>query len=246
MIPRVVLYSALVLALFHFTSGVDAQQCVAFNSTLLAPHPPQITIICQPNYNIWADDNTNVGQSFIFTQLEYLWEYFAELGYDPSESPVPESCIQSYVAFYCAQYYPPCTNGTSRSAVSVCATGCHNLTNACAKYLGYFTNATVTIPTTDTCDYTYSQSANCTFNYTAVDMEYWFGDGSSDPTLPPPTLSPPTQAPNCTNCLTSSEEEAILYPGGPLKGGILGAGLLVGLLMFVGAIGLFMKRQEKK
>jgi len=243
MLSKFTLYTAVVLALCYFTySPIAADTCVPWDLNNLHN-------VCTPNYTVFATQgNNSAGNIDIYNNVQLFFEYITLAGYDiakPELYPVPFACVKLYVAFYCSDAYPKCSDPSdSYDEVRACASACHDLETVCGPYKGWFLNASAPFPDETVCDFTYSQSADkCTFELSTADMYPWYGDGSgsAEPTDAPTPA--PTQAPN--NDYSSSEYNT-LYPGGTTKGGILGAGLLVGLLLFVGLIGLFMKHQEKK
>jgi len=247
MVSKVILYSAVVLALCYFSYtpifGVSADMCIPWNGTLL-----EYNAICTPNYTVFASEmNSSAGNVFIYNNMKLLFEYIEDMGLLDEMllnfKPIPYTCIKTWVAFYCSDYYPKCSDpNDSYNDVRACATSCHELISSCGPYQDWFTNSTAFFPQVSDCDYQYSQSSECTFELSSADLYSWYGDdsgGSIEPPTPSPTPSP-------FGSSESSSEFDTLYPGGPVKGGVLGAGLLVGLLLVIGLIGLFMKRQEKK
>lgn len=61
-----------------------------------------------PNVTVFAQDmNNSAGQDFILTQMNNLY-YLNQ--WDVAAPPVPRKCLQSYVAFWCADYYPQCSD----------------------------------------------------------------------------------------------------------------------------------------
>jgi len=233
---------SLVFFVAYVVPHINAQnQCAPFDATLLE-HP------CQPvNFTFVGNATSTMGSS-ISQSLNTLFESYE------NNPPVSFDCLKFYVAFYCSDYYPSCVNSTEGSNttdayqdVRACASACHGLIAECTSYLSLLSSNGLTIPSDADCDTTYSTDTQlCTFSLDNADMIFWYGSN----TPPPPTTTSTSTTgypyPTTTGGYYSSSESWDLYPGGTVRGGVLGAGMLVGLLLLVGLLGLFMKRQERR
>jgi len=229
---RIILLSFFAIIIYCcFISSTNAlsEECVPFNTTLSYA-------VCQPtNLTFSGDSQSDAGNS-IAVDMNTLFESFGEE--NDQNPPVPFACGKAYVAFFCSDYYPACSNPEDAfQDTRACATACQQLVTTCGPYAQYFTAAGLQLPSSSDCSVIYStDTQKCTYSINNANVLFWYGTNS-------PTTS---GTPSSTTGGSDSYVTINPYPGGALPGGLLAAGLLIILMGLVGLLSLFMKKQERK
>lgn len=228
---------ALVCALVCSAGFAEAAGCV--NITLPLPSALQG---CTANYSISSTYTNATATNYKVTQTMIgVYKNSTTMS-----MPIPKSCGNAYQRFYCNDIYPSCPSDSSKGyqQVRACKSACEALQVACAPWLSYFTsgksyiNADAYLPVPADCSI-YSEDASCS-NVDGANTDFFYPDES--PTEAP-TTQVPTKKPSGGG---SSDNNNNKYPGGATKGGILAAGLLVVIMAFIGLMGVFMKKQERR
>jgi len=192
-----------------------------------------------PKYTVPVDNLTTTGYTNgddIFTALG-LFSQNVPLSADDPKWLTFYPCMKTLANLWCSESYPMCPTNAAYPILPVCASVCRDVLTQCVYYsnpfMGNYTqyfnpSAMFQLPTSAFCSSL--PDTNCFTPGNSTDMGFFFG---SDP--PQNITITPTIAPG------------IVYPpGGPGKGGGIGAAILVAILAFIGALMLLMKKQDAR
>jgi len=206
--------------------------CEAYNHSLSTLQSTYI--LCTPEYLIPVGNLSYPQGDAIFTALQQWTEAYEDV---PPNWMYP--CFKAYANFYCADVYPACPTGNALPVLPVCRDVCTKVVELCNDTIAQYFNPKYgfTIPDDSFCDA--FPNGDCFIpdsNDTSV--AYFFGsDPPSNETIPTPTPSPP---------IIYITGGVVYPPGGPAKGGGIGAAVLVGILGFIGILMLIMKKQDSR
>jgi len=205
---------------------VETAQCATFNATLKYS-------VCNITHEVPLNASSSESGNVIVSSLDTIYEDNPDLAV-----PLPSSCVRMFVAFYCNQYYPVCVPDVELSALGVCASQCQELISACQSYLNLFNDSSVQLKIPSDCSQ-YSSSDYCTNGTESANIYFWFPDG-------PSTSSPNSGKHSSSSSGSWSNSDVVYPPGGPVSGGLIGAGMLVALMAMVFGLMIVMKRQDSK
>jgi len=210
--------------------------CVAYNYSKLAI---ATYFVCTPDYLIPVGNTSYSSGDAIFDAFKYWQEDYE---YAPDDWMYP--CFKAWANFWCAEAFPECPINNAVPVLPVCASECTKVIDLCNETIAQYFNPEYgyEIPTEALCaSLPDNTDVDCFLppaNSTSV--AYFFG---SDP---PGKPLPPTPSPTPEPIIYITGDSIVYPPGGPGKGGGIGAAVLVGILALIGLLMLVMKKQDAR
>lgn len=213
-------------------------ECATYNLSLVG----QITPVCQPDYTVPVGNLSYTEGSNIYVALiQWIQKYTGAT----DESGPPDwmyTCVKAWSNFWCTDVTPQCPAGNVIPVLPVCKSVCLEVINQCNETVAQYFNPNqqwgYVMPNDSVCSgLNNNPGVDCFIpSGTYTNLTFFFGCDppcnitATDAPTYPPYYNPGIQYP----------------PGGPAKGGGIGAAVLVGILAFIGLLMLIMKKQDSR